>query len=336
MRRQHFVARILRIALAGLAIAGFFSLSLAAERPAGAIVDAGSIVPAATVKRLLLTNATRAGNRIVAAGDYGFILYSDDNGQTWRRAASSSHRTLLTAVYFTDDKHGWAVGHDGLILASADGGANWKEQRYAPDEKKPLLGVWFKNPQQGIAIGAYALYLETTDGGVTWTQRQIIEEDSHLNAIAAFGEGKLAIAAEAGMLLVSTDDGKTWTKSPSPYAGSFFGMLRLRDDSLLAFGLRGKAFHSTDAGQTWQPIDSAGPTTLLGGGIGPGSLVVLAGSAGTVRVSQNGGLTFSPQAAASATAFATALPLDERHILLFGETGVSALTLPESLTGVAP
>jgi photosystem II stability/assembly factor-like uncharacterized protein len=335
MRRQPFVVRVLPIVLTVLAIAGI-APSPAAERAAGAIVDAGSLVPAATVKRLLLTNATYAGNRIVAVGDYGFILYSDDKGQTWRRAATTAPRTLLTAVYFADREHGWAVGHDGLILASADGGTSWKQQRYAPDEKKPLLGVWFKNPQQGIAVGAYALYLETADGGATWTPRQIIQEDNHLNAITAFGDGKLAIAAEAGMLLISTDDGKTWTKSPSPYAGSFFGMLRLRDDSLLAFGLRGKAFHSTDAGQSWQSIDSAGPTTLLGGGIGPGGLVVLAGPAGTVRVSHDGGLTFSPQAAAGATAFAAALPLDERRVLLFGEAGVSALELPDPHSGVSP
>ncbi|WVM93430.1 hypothetical protein ULG90_05695 [Halopseudomonas pachastrellae] len=34
-------------------------------------------------------------------------------------------RQLLTAVYFVDDKRGWAVGHDSLILNTTDGGATW-------------------------------------------------------------------------------------------------------------------------------------------------------------------------------------------------------------------
>ena len=75
----------------------------------------------------LLLDITRAGKRLIAVGDRGHILYSDDEGQQWLQARVPTQQ-LLTAVYFVDDRYGWAVGHDALILATRDGGATWTRQ----------------------------------------------------------------------------------------------------------------------------------------------------------------------------------------------------------------
>src|SRR6476659_5707310 len=63
-----------------------------------------------TMQRLLLVDAERFGNRIVAVGDRGYIVITDDYGKTWRRAKSPG-APLLTAVDFLDDQLGIAVGH---------------------------------------------------------------------------------------------------------------------------------------------------------------------------------------------------------------------------------
>ena len=111
----------------------------------------------------------------------------------------------LTAVYFVDAKQGWAVGHDGVVLHTDDGGDTWalqldgrkanellvaamsekvaaepaseeakkllaEAERYkeqGPD--KPFLDVWFADAQNGYVVGAYNLIFRTTDGGKTWT-----------------------------------------------------------------------------------------------------------------------------------------------------------------------
>jgi len=104
----------------------------------GAAAGAGPFGPT-TMQRLLLADATRAGNRIVAVGDRGYIVLTDDNGATWRRARAPA-TALLTAVTFLDTKSGWAVGHDSVILATADGGETWAQQFSAPSEQRPLLG----------------------------------------------------------------------------------------------------------------------------------------------------------------------------------------------------
>ncbi|MEN1451047.1 WD40/YVTN/BNR-like repeat-containing protein, partial [Pseudomonas aeruginosa] len=35
---------------------------------------------------------------------------------------------LLTSVHFPDANNGWAVGHDGVVLHSTDGGKTWSKQ----------------------------------------------------------------------------------------------------------------------------------------------------------------------------------------------------------------
>jgi len=84
------------------------------------------IVPLAS--KSLLLDIAPAGKRLVVAGEHGVVLYSDDNGGHWQQAAVPTTR-MLTATHFVDGRHGWAVGHDGLILVSNDGGENWRIQR---------------------------------------------------------------------------------------------------------------------------------------------------------------------------------------------------------------
>src|SRR5690606_16340278 len=76
-------------------------------------------------------DVTRAGVRVVAVGDRGNILFSDDEGETWQ-AAQTPTDALLTAVCFADARHGWAVGHDAIVLATEDGGQTWTQQYSDP------------------------------------------------------------------------------------------------------------------------------------------------------------------------------------------------------------
>ncbi|PIE23379.1 MAG: hypothetical protein CSA60_04445 [Neptuniibacter caesariensis] len=73
---------------------------------------------------MLLLSVARAGDRLVAVGEHGVIILSDDGGITWRQAQVPSS-SMLTAVHFFDNQTGWSVGHDGLILKTQDGGESW-------------------------------------------------------------------------------------------------------------------------------------------------------------------------------------------------------------------
>ena len=77
--------------------------------------------------RSLLQAVAKAGDRLVAVGQRGHIVVSTDGGTTWKQSPVPVSSDL-TAVYFVDDKQGWAVGHDGVILHTADGGDTWQLQ----------------------------------------------------------------------------------------------------------------------------------------------------------------------------------------------------------------
>tara|TARA_R110002049_G_scaffold309203_1_gene518532 strand:+ start:303 stop:1430 length:1128 start_codon:yes stop_codon:yes gene_type:complete len=76
----------------------------------------------------LLLDIAAAGDRLIATGEYGHVLYSDNAGQHWQQARVPTTQ-MLTAVHFVNATTGWAVGHDGLVLVSEDAGANWRIQR---------------------------------------------------------------------------------------------------------------------------------------------------------------------------------------------------------------
>lgn len=304
---------------------GIFFCAWAAAQ-SGVLPEAGLMRPT-TMQRLLLVDAVHLGSRVVAVGDRGYIVYSDDSGAKWSRAKAPA-APLLTAVEFVDAKTGWAVGHDSVILATADGGENWAQQFSAPSEQRPLLDVRFLNKDSGIAIGAYGAYYETTDGGKSWNARKVLADDKHLNALVKLGEGKLLILGEAGTILASADAGKTWTPVESPYKGSLFGGVVAADGAVVAFGMRGRIYRSTDAGKSWKQVDNASVATLMGGSRLPDGAIVIAGAAGMALVSRDQGQSFVPIPTGTTKAFAKAILGAPNAVLLLGEAGVREAPLP--------
>jgi photosystem II stability/assembly factor-like uncharacterized protein len=317
MLRRLLIKKAVRDRLGSLTVFLFMWLSLLAA-PATAAEPVS--LPAASVRQLLLDIAP-AGARLVAVGERGRIFLSTDRGETWQPAAAPGEATL-TAVHFHDDRHGWAVGHDAVILRTEDAGATWVLVHQAPAEYRPLLDLWFEDENHGFAVGAYGLCLETRDGGRRWQRRTLLPEDMHLNAIAGGPDGRLYVAGEAGTLLRSDDGGRRWRKLASPYRGSFFGVLRLPDGNPLVFGLRGKAFRSPDGGKRWLPVDTHGEAALQGGAVLADRSVVLVGNDGTVLVSRDGGRRFAPRHQGLRQAFA-AVTASGASLVLVGEHGVT-------------
>jgi photosystem II stability/assembly factor-like uncharacterized protein len=306
--------------LAGAAGLAGGPVSVIAQAPEEHAVKA----PLAT--QSLLLDVARQGQALVAVGDRGHVLVSRDGGDSWVQADVPT-RAMLTGVYMHDAKLGWAVGHDEVILRTRDGGTTWERVNYAPEHEKPLLDVWFEDANHGFAVGAYGGLLETRNAGDTWDTRIVYgEDDFHANQIAADADGRLFLAAEAGHLYRSEDRGATWQPLPSPYEGSFFGVLPLSDGSLLAFGLRGHLHRSLDHGTTWETIATGTLETLTSAlELGPGRFVV-GGMAGTVVWSQGG--VVQTQALPDRRAIVALAKGTDGNVLAVGERGVRRIDIP--------
>ncbi|MBA1274589.1 WD40/YVTN/BNR-like repeat-containing protein [Stutzerimonas azotifigens] len=282
----------------------------------------------------LLLDITRVGQRLVAAGDRGHVLYSDDDGKSWQQAKVPT-RQMLTALYFVDDKKGWAVGHDALILATEDGGQTWTRQYEEREREAPLLDVWFENEQHGLAVGAYGALLETLDGGASWediSDRMDNEDSYHLNAITHIEGSGLFVVGEMGSMFRSPDMGETWETVDSPYQGSFFGVVGGSEPGVVvAFGLRGHLFHSVDFGDSWEQVSVADGGHGLEAGLADGNLLpdgrmVIVGHAGAVLSSSDQGRTFTLYSRPDRRSLAGVTATADGNLILVGQGGVHTVS----------
>ncbi|HEU4460052.1 MAG TPA: YCF48-related protein [Methylibium sp.] len=242
-------------------------------------------------ERAVLLAAARAGERLVAVGERGVVLLSDDQGKAWRQAPCPVSVTL-TALRFADARRGVAVGHGGTVLTTEDAGETWTRRldgrrlaqmaldaaraggdaarikeaelllQDGPD--KPLLDVLLLDAKRIVVVGAYGIAAASDDGGERWTPwmaRLDNPRGLHLYALRRHGE-TLLVAGEQGLLLHSADGGASFKRIALPYKGSFFTAELLSAADWLVAGLRGNAWRSTDAGASWQQLAVPMPASI--------------------------------------------------------------------------
>jgi photosystem II stability/assembly factor-like uncharacterized protein len=351
-----------------VATAVLLAVGLAAQAASAVLPEAdvrGALIVAQGEHSAVL-DVARAGKRLVAVGERGLVLLSDDQGNSWKQAALPSSVTL-TSVSFVDAHNGWAVGHFGMVFHSANGGNSWQvqldgsrvaalvlkaaetrsEQAAADDRKalmalrnarrlvadgpdKPFLDVHFLNEREGLVVGAYGLILATGDGGSSWTALNANLDnpaERHLYSIAD-SDGRLFLAGEEGLLFRSLP-GDLWhfERLSTDYDGSFF-TLSASHNHLVVAGLRGNAFRSLDAGDSWQPLSLPSEASVVASEIDANGDLLLLNQAGQLLT----GKVFSPQLqvlrSAPVVAPAAMLRLNDQALLLSGLQGLSQIAIP--------
>ncbi len=278
----------------GIRLAAVFACALISRAawPMEDVIDRPALMSNRATQSLLLSVA-RAGTRLVAAGERGVVLFSDDNGRSWHQARVPVSVTL-TSVHFVDQHNGWITGHSGILLHSVDGGETWlktldgkqvanivlnaelansasagyehlaEAKRLVEDgPDKPLLSVYFLSQQSGFVSGAYGLLLRTSDGGKTWFpwhQHLADLRARHLTHITQVN-GELYIVGEQGLAYMSSDGGNTFKSLKSPYHGTFFGVAAQSAETVIIYGLRGNAFLVGHMGEGWKKLATPAPVT---------------------------------------------------------------------------
>ncbi|MDB5968751.1 MAG: hypothetical protein JWQ90_1201 [Hydrocarboniphaga sp.] len=246
-----------------------------------------------------LIDVARAGTRLVAVGQRGLIMLSDDDGKTWQQAEVPLSSDLV-AVYFVSPSEGWVTGHNGVVLHTADGGHSWakqldgriaqkileshfKERLAAGDAgaqafleliktnfqygaEQPWLDVWFRNPREGFISGPFGLLMATQDGGQTWESWVERVDDTralHYNAIRGAGN-EVYIASERGTVYRLDPKTQHFVPTQTGYSGTFFGLI-CEKDYLLAYGLRGNLYRSANGGANWTSVPAAVAASLMDG-----------------------------------------------------------------------
>ena len=292
---------------------------------AAASADPGQAQKVRHPERAPLLAAARAGTRIVAIGDFGIILLSDDDGISWRQAQSVPTRRTLTAVQFIDDRHGWIVGHNGTVLHTSDAGEHWRALT-SPDEDVALFSVSFDDPQHGLVVGAFGFAARTDDGGASWELLEVTDEDPHLYRIFHDAGGAVWIAAEMGNVFRSRD-GLTFETVEVPYTGSFWGGMKAPDDSLLLWGMSGTLLRSTDNGRSWRQTDTGTDNPITDACVTSDGRLILVGLSGTVLTSRDNAATVHTEIRPDRRAYTSVIAIDDR-LLAFSLEGTENARQP--------
>ena len=277
---------------------------------------------------MLLLDGAVVGSEVIVVGERGAIFRSTDNARTWQPADSTVHATL-TGISFAPGqpaKEGWAVGHDAVIIKTRDGGRTWAKQYQGENLQDSFLDVLALDAQRIVAVGAYGLFLASADGGQTWARRKLTTDDFHLNRLNRGPSGTLYLAGEHGTLLRSTDDGVSWNSIAAPYDGSFYGILPLDRQQLLAHGLRGHLYRSSDDGAKWELVPAPQPSLVAAALKMNNDSVVIGGQARGLMISRDFGRSFSLYPNLT-TAVSELLELADGTVIALGEAGVTLLSV---------
>jgi photosystem II stability/assembly factor-like uncharacterized protein len=271
-----------------------------------------------------------ASERLVAVGEHGRIVLSDDDGRSWRQVATPTSVTL-TAVRFASPTEGWAVGQMGVVLHTQDAGATWQmqfdgvtanaemlrqaqhdlslpgadkataqanlqaaQQFTAGGPDNPFLGVLPVSATSVIVTGAFGMVFTSTDGGQSFQSSfDAVPNPNGLHIYAVLGDGDHQIlAGEQGLLLRRSADGR-FSALSAPAQGSLFGGLKTSSGALVLFGIQGEIIRSVDDGRTWTTV-----AVPVAAGIDCGiqlrdGRIMLGDEAGNVLISKDDGATFT-------------------------------------------
>ncbi len=249
------------------------------------------------VEKLQFDTVAQSKTALVVGGGLGKLLFSKDQGKDWQVATLSQDRqALITQVVFASDGlRGLAVGHEGWVLRTTDGGQSWTEVAFDEKNGEPLMSVANLQGERWLAVGAFGRALLSQDDGKTWAPFTLPAgvEDKHMNRIVGSADGKdWLIVGERGLVLRSQDQGQSWKQLPEFYNGSFYNAIALANDGWLVYGMRGHAFVERNGG-SWHKSDIPGPVSFYGHSVLPDGRIVLVGQGGVVATSTDGGLHFT-------------------------------------------
>lgn len=255
----------------GRLLAGLGSSVLAVALQAAPLLDRlqRPASPADTTEPMLLTDIQRLDEQLVMVGESGRILLRSSDGHTQQAAVPVD--LLLTAVHFVDTRNGWAVGHDGVVLHSSDGGQHWVRQL----DGNTINALMLASAQATVARLQAASDEAPSDSTLATALDNALFELDDAKAGAAAGPSRPLlgvwfrspqegwVVGAYGMILHTTDGGAHWQylagldNTDRLHLNSLVG---LADGTLLVAGEGGRLYRQV-AGQ-WQPAQQLTQASL--------------------------------------------------------------------------
>jgi len=170
----------------------------------------------------------------------------------------------LSSVFYADNNIIWAVGDNGAILNSTDGGNNWTTIEIDPLYN--LLSIQFIDEFNGAICGReiahepglqfteFGILLTTTDAGQSWVNK--FRGSNLLNDVFFINSTMGWTIADSGKVFKTTDGGNNWSEyncGINIWLNDIY-FSDLLNGWLISYGYDGGIFKTTDGGMTWTDV----------------------------------------------------------------------------------
>ncbi|HEY5758415.1 MAG TPA: YCF48-related protein, partial [Steroidobacter sp.] len=206
---------------------------------------------------LARVTSDNSGKVLIAVGERGAIIRSDDAGRRWRAVSLAESNFDLRAVIHHAPSDAWiAAGTRGTILRSTDSGKTWSP---LPNELNLTLETLFVEPASGALLigGEAGLIGRSTDAGLSWhlTRVKMQEPVTPVTAIHLLGSELIATSA-LGRFLISTDRGENW-RLLSMGGNAYFtdAVLDPKSHTMLLASHTGDLFRRERGDDSWEKIE---------------------------------------------------------------------------------
>ena len=276
------------------------------------------------VRRVQFNDLVAVNGRLVAVGERGTIVVSENNGQAWRITHNDDEVPVtLTDITALSDDLLLAVGHDSVILRSEDGGLSWQLIMRDSETGEPFMGTWSEDGENVFVYGSFGKFLVSTDAGKTFTPQELDIFGEHLSAMAGDESDVRIMVGEMGLVLRSLDGGDSWDKLEPFYQGSLFGVAHLNGSRWIAYGMRGHVFFSDNNGDSWTQVDIGSELPLYGHAVArDGKHMIIVGTAGVLVTLNDQGELVDVSNINGLGTLTSALILPSGNVLAAGQRGL--------------
>jgi photosystem II stability/assembly factor-like uncharacterized protein len=268
-----------------------------------------------------------------AVGALGVILKTEDGGATWVQQLDGIQEIALMDTATQAFVAAQPPGSD-----AADHATHRDQILAGEGPDKPFLSLLPVSETEVFAFGTYRFAEYSTDGGKTWADWSFHIGDpvsQNIYGAAAIG-GAYYLVSETGLIFRSTDGGQSFAQLAQPGgsgAATFFGIADTGTGGILAYGVAGEMWLSTDQGKTWTQPQFAGTSninsviSLLNGG-----LLIAGDAGGGLWMSRDHGHTFTLMTRNPVMGINALLPTGGLRFLIISTVGI----FPVDLAAMAP
>jgi photosystem II stability/assembly factor-like uncharacterized protein len=189
-------------------------------------------------------------------GDNGMILKTTNGGENWDLVDTGVFQNLRS-VQFLNETVGFVAGYKGTIFRTTNGGNTWQQIKTSDDAH--LESIFMTSANTGHAVGLEGVYYsienvnQIISNDETISPRKITDRDS-LNVVYFRDDTTGFAGGSKGLILKTTDAGKTWYETETNIGKTIQGMVFITDSIGIAVGELMHIIHTEDVGETWTVV----------------------------------------------------------------------------------